>query len=326
MIKSTFIIFLVLCSTIPNLSFAQIFDPKISQDYYYRSYGNEAAIRKAHDFLDEINIQGKHHISVPSSAYLDLRTYGFDEKVTVPFYAALERFNYIFSDKNKAIEAIEKFLEIKRQPTTYKLASVITLAIITHNNGDYLKSIKYTNWWRSYTGARSHQLYYMMADNYLKLGDVKNAVVSFKTAQELQENYLQNGPDMRDHFGIEEYEEKVSMLNEELVNIDETSITIENTTEIVPEVSDIFWVAKLTPKFPRAALSKGRTGFVTLNFDLDYLGNPINITVSDRSNSLFIKPAMTFSEDLKYIKYAPPLNQENIATDVTYTVEFEFDK
>jgi hypothetical protein len=35
MIKSTFIIFLVLCSTIPNLSFAQIFDPKISQDYYY---------------------------------------------------------------------------------------------------------------------------------------------------------------------------------------------------------------------------------------------------------------------------------------------------
>jgi hypothetical protein len=43
----------------------------------------------------------------------------------------------------------------------------------------------------------------MMADNYLKLGDVKNAVASFKTAQELQENYLQNGPYMRDHFGIE---------------------------------------------------------------------------------------------------------------------------
>lgn len=327
MLKKTIVSLLIASIGVPAFSNAQVFDEKITPTYYYRILNNLPAISEAYKFLDEINDASSNRVSIPASALLDLRIYGMDEKVAVPFYAALERFNYIYSNKSDTINAIEKILDIERIPTTFKLAAIVSLAVITHNNSDYLKSIKYINWFHSYTSARRHQFYYMLADNYLNLGDKRNALISYNKAKVIKQKYLEGGVDMRDELGIENYNNIVSDLNAELGNLKVTDIQKNLTVDLtIPPITDEFWIAKLSPKFPKAAIGKGPTGYVTFNFDLDHLGNPQNVSITDQSNSLFKKPAMTFIKDMKYIQYEAPSNEENIATDVTYRLDFQYKK
>ena len=82
---------------------------------------------------------------------------------------------------------------------------------------------------------------------------------------------------------------------------------------------------KITPDFPRAALRKGRTGYVIVKFDVTRLGNPENITFVETSNSLFRRPANKFLENMKYIQYEVPNVEKYISTDVTYRIDFNFE-
>jgi tetratricopeptide (TPR) repeat protein len=261
-------------------------------------------------------------IQVPISAIIDLRTPSIDPKLLGPIYSAMESFNAIFANPETAIFAIETTLySYERKFLAASVSSVLSLAVIHHNQGNYLNSIKYNNW---YSGNH-HQLFYMLADNYVQIGDYKNAYRSYVRAKELYEDYLLFGPDINDEMGIQNYKYLVSNLNKLFDRIGENELPSNNINIVIPDPTDEFWLVTSKPSFPRAALRKGRTGYAIMKYDVNGKGVPINIEVIERSNSLFIKPANSFMSRMVYIQYSQN-DEEIIAKGITYRIDFEFDK
>ncbi|MCC3861072.1 energy transducer TonB [Pseudemcibacter aquimaris] len=239
----------------------------------------------------------------------------------------------------RALEHIQRLLNLPLDPgqaqiemeallneDKFNLTLIASMAVIAHNADDYVKSIRYVNHYTIYKKQNLHQLHYLLADNYLKIGDYKNAYHSFHKAEQLYQEYINSGPDLKDALGIKNYFEKVNALKNEFENstgpdFKPCSITVE-----VPEPGDVFWAYAPPVKFPRAALRKGRNGYAIINFDLTAAGNPINPQIIETSRSIFNKPTNKFIETFKYIPYSLfAIPEEIVATNVNYRLEYKFE-
>jgi len=234
----------------------------------------------------------------------------------------MESFNAIYTTPETAIFAIETTLYSHERKFAFGyLSSILSLSVIHHNQGNYLDSIKYNRW----LPTAHHQLYYMRADNYLKIGDYKNAYKSYVIATEFYEEYLKYGPDINDEMGIRNYKELVSNLINLFEGVEENDLPSDDINIPVPDPTDEFWLVTTKPKFPRAALRRARTGYVTMKYDVNGKGRPVNIEVVERSRSIFIKSANSFMSRMYYIQYSQS-DEEIIAKDLTYRIDFKFEK
>lgn len=96
--------------------------------------------------------------------------------------------------------------------------------------------------------------------------------------------------------------------------------SIEINTQISANTLNIVLVKKVQPKYPVKAQQKKLQGVVKLSYQVNSLGNVINITVNQSSNKLFTKSALKALNQWKYERY----NKEDQETLSQHQIEFTF--
>lgn len=228
-------------------------------------------------------------------------------------------------DEENTIKFLEELLSYSKKPRAMELGAYLSLAVHYHNVGEYLLSIKNLNRWLIYSPVALHQLQYMLADNYLKLGDIRTAYDTYLSAKKTHENYLVGGPDFGEDMNIANYSKMIENLEGEFTQVPSFENIDDFDPEQIPQPGSDFWEIKFDPKFPTAALRKGRTGSAKIKFDIKGNGKLDNIEVLEASRSLFKKPALSHTRRMIFIRYKNT-NDEFIARNVIYDLDFVFKK
>ncbi len=306
-------------------SFAQVYDEEAAQILNKRPLNTGSVLKRLRQAFEGDIDPSMKRINMPLSILIDLQPFGLDEIQYSELFYIHNKFQYFQTSYEKAISIIEKIILIKNIPSTIELSAVISLASLYYKNKDYLNAIKYINRWHIYEKNMRHQLYYVLADSYLKVGDRINAYKAFTIAETEFQKYLNKGPDMSDNLGFLDYNDIVQNLKSIFANGNEDIINISQSPIDIPKPSNEFWLLIEQPKFPKAALRKSRAGYVIIKFDISINGRVVNFTIEENSRSIFNKPAKRFIERMKYIQYAQT-NEEYIAKDVTYKINFIYEQ
>lgn len=234
----------------------------------------------------------------------------------------IAKYHVDLKQDEEAIIALERLLSKDQKPRNMEIGAYNSLAVLYHNTGDYLNSIKNLHRWQIYTPADFHQLHYMLSDNYQNLGDLENAYKAYLKATKTYQLYLEDGPDLGEDLKIRNYEKMVSNLKTVFSNGIPESYPSASKID-VPAPEDEFWMIKFNPKFPTAALRKGRTGSAKVKYDIKSNGRVDNFEVLEVSNSLFKRAARSHARRMIYVRYENS-DKEYIARDVIYDLNFIF--
>ncbi|MBT5186393.1 MAG: hypothetical protein HOM01_06275 [Kordiimonadaceae bacterium] len=214
MLQRIFILFTIFIN-ISNSAFGQEFDVKESSRLtkfegkpILVSLKVLRAVQKTNEYTTE---QAAESLSIFEKISKNKNLSRTDKAVVDNMMAG---FNIELGEDAKAITLLEEMLLKPRKPRKMELSGYNALAILYHNQGNFIKSIKNLNRWYIYEPTYFHQLEYMLSDNYLQLGDMENAYKTYLNAKKIYDGYITEGPDLGKDMKIFEYDELVENLND----------------------------------------------------------------------------------------------------------------
>ena len=280
--------------------------------------------QKSISAIQKVNAMGKERVQEALDIILALREKNLDKNDQVLTATLIGNYHLQIGNNDAALEEFLFLLNHERVTKSMELGAVISLSIIYYNKKEYLNSIRYANLWSIYNVTKMHQTSYMLAANYLAIGDYENSFKTYVAAKEIHDKFLEDGPDFSEPIGITGYDEMVKRLDAQFGSLSSSQVSENNITIDIPPPGDAYWLIKFNPKFPSAALRRGRTGQATMKFDIDSKGKLHNVEIIDTSNSIFKRSAKSHSRKMVYIRYAQS-SEEFIAQDVVYTLEFIYE-